>query len=436
MLVNSKLNYSIRKKKALVFKEFARLTNKRKKILSFIKTIFWLKKKNFILKEKIRIKKKIFYYLKKNNNKWKYSYLSLFKNNYFHFLHYFRLLEHTNIQNRFYLTLNIYNDCIECRSIASQFLKQYSNPKNRKKTQAEKLSILIKNTDSFIIGKYVKLFEGMLDYAAWDPEYLGHYANIFAVMELDTHDLLLTPGFGGYTELNQCTYEILDYIMEYIIRSLLIFECDPKPDTRGFFEFLFKRILIQADEWAEVDTDRKENDEPIPSFSLFLGEQSIIFTDVTYKDLFVALLYRRLRYFLHGKEYEEQFFKLYQKALPPGPNTEIFYQKPKLLIDYLVIEDNKKKMEYIEFYSSYYQESKKIIKEYLDTLGTVRLEKEKEREYYPLIVSHLTNIHTAPSFQKLYKKKLFLLKSFQEEKKKKLLKYYSKNTYIKQKKVA
>jgi len=390
-------------------------------MISFIRKIFWKKRNNIIqqkLSEKNRIQKKIIYYLKKNNNQLKNSYLSLYQSNYIHFLHYWSIYEHTDIQNLQVTkyTFDILYNCKIDRKIGSQFLKQYSNPENRNKTQAEKLSILLKNSDKYIESNYFELLGSMPGYA-WDTEYLsflGHYANILAVMELDTYGRLLTAGFGGYTKLNQCIYETRNYIMEYTMRSLFIFECDFNPKRIEFFVYIIKRIIIQAKDWTEWE----ENKEKISSFSLSLGEQKIMLSDITYKDLFVALLYRQLRYFLNGKEYEEQFFECFRQELPPGPNTEILYQKPKLVEDYLILEENTEKLEYIKFYSSYFQEAKKIIKEYLATLGTKRLDKEKEHEFYPLIVSHLINIHTAPGFQKLYKKNYWMLKSIMEEKKK------------------
>jgi len=344
------------------------------------------------------------------------------------------------------------NICYQLRKItvnrSKKFRKQYQNKKSIEQTQQRYLTILNQfNCHLINEGGYLELVGslGIFDYNAEKFPLFGRYALVFLDLSLDTYSRINFSPYEGEEkdylyDIREYIYDIRDLLMEYVLRCFFIYECDQssqkKEHQEDFFINIINRIKQQANVFAGIFCEEDTEKLILASkYPLLIRDRTIMVKDITYKDLFVALLYRHLRYFMEDEEDSNLFFECYHEMLPPGPNSDILYRQPQLKDDYLIIDPSETtQAAYKKKYLEYFQEEKKIIKEYLDTIGYQPLNDKEEKKYYPIIVSFLIRVHTSPSFSNLYEKNYAKLLQDLEKRKKRLQEYYQKNQYIKKKK--
>jgi len=416
---------------SMIKKTFQNQRNKRiNQIIKKKITIF--KKLLSLLQNKEKINQKVIKKLKKNNNKWKGEYLSLYKINSIHCYHYLHMYV-KSFQIQVYKTSNItrhYALIEKPREIKNnikeikKFLNLYKDEASREQTH-KKYVALLKYNNQRLIYNYILV----LGYHTRDRpiafEFLGYYARIFLIMETEIRSHLLH--FSTYNK-NEYIYELAYMYMEYILRCLFILECDELPKTEENIKEFFEYIL---DVIKEDNYFLHRIGKGIP---IIIEDKYIEISEIAYKDLFRAILYRKLRYVLAGKNYEEQFFDCYHKLLPAGPNTHILYQKPKLLEDYLITGEVMTNTIFKEIYLIDLErilENKKFIQKSLAIMGYEFENKEREKDFHSIVADHMINIHMSPYFRMLcaisYKYTLIA----KLENKEYINHRYKKNQYIK-----
>jgi len=397
----------------------------------------------YLMQKKEKISKRVIKKLKKKNNKWKGEYLSLYKINWTHCYHYLQLYVKT-YDNQNSTKINIIRQYIKYRPMGikimikriKKFLNKYKDEISREQTHNEYIAILKEPNNMLLKSNRKRFYYGYPLTSFCDGpetpldnlEFLGKYAKVFLLYERYIYSSLSKISLYNYNTYEHI-YEYSCMNMEYILRCLFIFECDELPKTeenkKEFFENILN-VLVQKKNYF-LDKIAKQ-------FPIIIEEQCITISEIAYNDLFIALLYRHLRYLLTDKEYEEQFFECYHKLLPPGPNTEILYQKPKIFENYLITDEVMTNTIFKESHLEYLESvlgKKHFIQEIFAIMGSQYVSREKDKDYYSIVAAYLINIHMSPYFRiicAINYKNILIAKEYAG---KQVNDYFKKNQYIK-----